>query len=208
MLFDYFFKVFWPQDSTIFCNSSAVVLGVSLATQTLLLTLGRYRHTSSSRQFSHILCWWKILNYCPDGGNGNCHCSSSFFKATSLTYESQLSFAEHPIYIIWLFSLWWMITGIWALFSLLFKFMWNRKSWLDNCMFIITLECSKLWIWVVIYFRDIILIRMSRGANNCVQHVFEKTHLFHNDISPYFKFLLSNERLDFCDFFKIKDQKD
>ncbi len=28
-------------------------------------------------------------------------------------------------------------------------------------------------------------------------------HLFHN-ISPHFKFLLSNERLDICDFFKYK----
>ncbi len=28
--------------------------------------------------------------------------------------------------------------------------------------------------------------------------IWEK-HLFHNDISPHFKFLLSNERLDFCD---------
>ncbi len=35
------------------------------------------------------------------------------------------------------------------------------------------------------------------GANNCVQRVFEKKHLFNNDISPPFKFLLSNERLDF-----------
>ncbi len=26
--------------------------------------------------------------------------------------------------------------------------------------------------------------------------------LFHNDISPHFKFLLSNEMLDFCDFLK------
>ncbi len=26
--------------------------------------------------------------------------------------------------------------------------------------------------------------------------------LFHNDISPHFKFLLSNERLDFCEFLK------
>ncbi len=24
-------------------------------------------------------------------------------------------------------------------------------------------------------------------------------NIFHNDISPHFKFLLSNERLDFCD---------
>ncbi len=29
-------------------------------------------------------------------------------------------------------------------------------------------------------------------------------HLFLNDISPHFKFLLSNERLDFCDLKKKK----
>ncbi len=40
------------------------------------------------------------------------------------------------------------------------------------------------------------------GANNCVQRVFEKKHLFHNDIFPYLKFLLSNKSLEFCDFFK------
>ncbi len=34
-----FFKVFWPRDSTIFCNSPAMVLGESLATQTLLRTV-------------------------------------------------------------------------------------------------------------------------------------------------------------------------
>ncbi len=50
--------------------------------------------------------------------------------------------------------------------------------------------------------RDILLIKISRGANNCVQRVFEKKHLFHNDISPHFKFLLYNERLDFLDFLK------
>ncbi len=51
-----------------------------------------------------------------------------------------------------------------------------------------------------IYFRDILLIRVSRGANNCVQCVFvKKKHLFHNNISPHFNFLLFNERLDFCD---------
>ncbi len=79
-----------------------------------------------------------------------------------------------------------------------------------------------------IYFRDILLRRISRGTSNCVQHVFEKNiyvtfiyialltiqivskhltvsnwrieNLFHNEISPHFKFLLSNERLDFCEF--------
>ncbi len=50
------------------------------------------------------------------------------------------------------------------------------------------------------YFTHIII---SRGANNCVQCVFEKQkRLFNNDVSPHFKFLLSNERLDFCDLKK------
>ncbi len=78
------------------------------------------------------------------------------------------------------------------------------KQWLNNFMFIITLECSKLWIWMEIYFGVILPIRIYRGANNCVQRVFEKKHAFHNDISPYFKFLLPNERLDFCAVFLIK----
>ena len=149
-------------------------------------TLGRYRHTSSSRQFCNIFCWLEILNYCPDGGNGNFHCSSSFLKATSLICEAQLSFAAHQKYILWFFSLWWMIKGIWALFSLLFIFLWNRKPELDDFMFIIMLECSKLWIWMGIYFRDILLIRISRGANNCVQRVFEKNIYFIMIFPPIF----------------------
>ncbi len=38
---------------------------------------------------------------------------------------------------------------------------------------------------VFLYFLiwDILLIIISRGANNCVQRVFEKKHLFNNDIS-------------------------
>ncbi len=78
--------------------------------------LGRYRHTSSSRQIHNIFCWLEILNYCPDGGNENFHCSSSFLKATSLICEAQLSFAAHQKYILWFFSLWWIIKGIWACF--------------------------------------------------------------------------------------------
>ncbi len=45
----------------------------------------------------------------------------------------------------------------------------------------------------------ILLRRISSGTNNCVQRVFDKKHLFYNDISPHLKCLLSNERLDFCD---------
>ncbi len=39
-----------------------------------------------------------------------------------------------------------------------------------------------------------------KGAVNCGRCVFEKKK-YHNDISPHFKFLFSNERLDFCDLF-------
>ncbi len=66
-------------------------------------------HMSSSRQIHSIFCWLEILNYCPDGGNGNFHCSSSFLKATSLICEAQLSFAAHQKYVLWFCSLWWMI---------------------------------------------------------------------------------------------------
>ncbi len=69
---------------------------------------------SSSRKFRNVFCWLVILNYCPDGGNGIFHCSSSFLKATSLICEAQLSFLQK--YIICIFSFWWMIKGIWALF--------------------------------------------------------------------------------------------
>ncbi len=33
-----------------------------------------------------------------------------------------------------------------------------------------------------IYFRDILLTRISRGANNCGQHPLEKNSLFHHEI--------------------------
>ncbi len=161
---------------------------------------------SSTRQFRNILCWLEIHNYCPDGGNENYHCSSSFLKATSLICEAQLSFAAHQKYILWFFSLWWMIKGFLALFSLLFIFLWNRNPWLDNFMFIITLECSKLWIWMGIYFRDILLIRISRGTNNCVQCVFEKNIYFTMRFSPIFN-CFSSTKGKICVIFLNKRSK-
>ncbi len=131
----HFFKVFWPRDSTI----SAILQLWSLkslchSNSPSHHTLGRYRHTSSSRQIHNIFCWLEILNYCPDGGNGNFHCSSSFLKATSLICEAQLSFAAHQKYIICFFSLWWMINGIWALFSLLLYFCeTGSHGWIISC---------------------------------------------------------------------------
>ncbi len=67
-----------------------------------------------------------------------------YLKTTSLVCEAQLSFAAHQKYILWFFSLWWMIKGIWDLFSLLFICLWNRKPWLDNFMFIITPGVLKI----------------------------------------------------------------
>ncbi len=153
--------------------------------------LGRYRRPLPGRFVT-----LEILNYCPDGGNGNFHRSSPFLKAPSQICEAQLSFAAHQKYILWFFSLWWMITWIWAFFPLLFIFLWNRKPWLDNYIFIIT--TSKLWIPIGRYFTQ----EFFRGANSCPTCIWEK-HLFHNDIFPRFKFLLSNERLYFCELLKI-----
>ncbi len=113
-----FFMLFWPRNSIFFCNSPAVV-DIDM---------------SSSRQIHNILCWLKILNYCPDGGNGNFHCSSSFLKATLLICEAQLSFAAHQKYIIWFFSLWWMIKGIWTLFpSYLYFCETGSHGWIISC---------------------------------------------------------------------------
>ncbi len=134
----YFFKGFLTQRLNYFLQFSSCCWRVLNHSNSLShCALGRYRHTSSSRQCRYILCWLEILNYCPDGGNGYFHGSSSFLQATSLISEAQLSFAAHQKYIIWFFSLWWMIKGIWVLISL-FIFLWNRKPWLDIVMFIIT----------------------------------------------------------------------
>ncbi len=67
-------------------------------------TLGQYRHMSSSRQFRYILCWLEIFNYCPDSGNGNFHCSSSFLKATSLICEAQSETHLHIRNVFFVFS--------------------------------------------------------------------------------------------------------
>ncbi len=64
-----------------------------------------------------------------------------------------------------------------VLFPLLFIFLWTRKPWLGNVMFIIMLACS-FWIWMGIYFRYILLIRISRETSNYVQHVFEKKNIY------------------------------
>ncbi len=40
-----------------------------------------------------------------------------------------------------------------------------------------------------IYFRDILIIRISRGTNNCSHCVLEKNYLFYNVISSHFQII-------------------
>ncbi len=123
-----FFKVFWPRDS----RSSWRVFGHSNSPPHR--ALGRYRHMSSSRQIHNIFCWLEILNYCPDGGNGNFHCSSSFLKATSLICEAQLSFAAHQKYILCFFSLWWWLREFGLCFpSYLYFCETGSHGWIISC---------------------------------------------------------------------------
>ncbi len=55
-----------------------------------------------------------------------------------------------------------------------------------------------------IYFRDILLTRISRGANNCGQHPLEKNSYFIMRFSPHFQLFYFNDRLEFCEFFEGK----
>ncbi len=48
-----------------------------------------------------------------------------------------------------------------------------------------------------IYFRDILLTRISRGANNCGQHPLEKNSYFIMRFSPHFQLFYFNDRLEF-----------
>ncbi len=128
-VWQFFSNVFWPRDSTIFCNSV-----FSHSNSPPHRALGWYRYTSSSRQIRNIFCWLEIFNYCLDGGNGIFHCSSSFLKATSLICEAQLSFAAHQKYIICFFSLWWWLRefGL-CLTSYLYFCETGSHGWIISC---------------------------------------------------------------------------
>ncbi len=45
-----------------------------------------------------------------------------------------------------------------------------------------------------------LLIRISRGANNCGQHSLEKNIYFIMRFSPHFQLFYFNDRLEFCEF--------
>ncbi len=53
-----------------------------------------------------------------------------------------------------------------------------------------------------IYFRDILLIWISRGTDNCGQHALEKNIYLIMKFSQHLFFFI--DRLDFCEFFEWK----
>ncbi len=112
---------------------------------------------------------------------------------TTNLWSSSLLFCTSEIYSV--FSHW----DRWLIWNLVFDFppiyiSVKQEAWLDNFMFIITPECSKSWICDESEYERNILQRYfthknSRGANNCVQHVFEKNIYFIMIFPPIFKFL-------------------
>ncbi len=48
--------------------------------------------------------------------------------------------------------------------------------------------------------RDILLIRISRGANNCGQHSLVKNIYFIMRFSPHSQLFCFNDGLEFCEF--------
>ncbi len=74
-------------------------------------------------------------------------------------------------------------------------------------MLLVTLVCYNfLYEWE--YTSDILLIRISRGANNCGQvkesfsNELEKNIYFIMRFSPHFQLFYFNDRLEFCEFFE------
>ncbi len=83
--------------------------------------LGRYRHT-----YSFVKCSvdWKCLIIALMVETG---------IFTALFFEVQLSFAAQK-YILWLFSLWWMIKGIWDfLLFYLYSYKTGSNGWIFPC---------------------------------------------------------------------------
>lgn len=64
------------------CNSLSLILGESVSSLTILLTM--HWDDIDTRPLPDVtsLVDWKLLNYCPDDGNGNVQCLSYFLTAT------------------------------------------------------------------------------------------------------------------------------
>ncbi len=140
--------------------------------------------------------WWKW----------EFHCSSSFLKATSLICEAQLSFAAHQnIFFGFSHCDGWLREFGLCFPSYLYFCETGSHGWIISCSQFPW--SAKLWIWMGIYFRDILLIRISRGTNNCVQRVVVKNIYFIMRFPP-FSIVLVQWKVRFLWFFLIKVQKD
>ncbi len=149
---------------------------------------------SSSRQIFNIFSWLELLNYCPDGGNGDFQFFGSFLTDT-------FCFVKLKNLVLYIRTIFFGFTHCdrWLReFGLIFIILWNRKSWLDNfshpwC----AIKCKYEWI----NFRDILLI--SRGANNGSQNALEKKNIhFILWVSHHFQLFYFTENLEFCAIFE------
>ncbi len=157
---------------------------------------------SSFRQIFNIFSWLEPLNYYPDGGNGDFQCFNSFLTAT--------------FYFVMLNNLVLHIRNIFFVFS-------HCDGWLrefDLCVPHIYNPVEQKVMAGQFHapshpgvlknvnmngnIRDILLIRISRGANNCGQHSLEKNIYFIMRFSPHFQLFYFNDRLEFCEFFEWK----
>jgi len=80
----------------------------------------------------------ELLNYCPDGQNGD----FQYYILTATFYFVMLN----NLYYILLYSLGLLVTDdegmtkanyLWPLCFLILKLLWNKKSWLENFMFLV-----------------------------------------------------------------------
>ncbi len=160
---------------------------------------------SSSRQICNIFSWLELLNYCPDGGNGDFQFFGSFLTDT-------FCFVKLNNLVLYIRTIFFGLTHCdrWLReFGLCIPYIYNpveqevmtgqfQSPW---C----AIKCKYEWI----NFRDILLIRISRGANNGSQHALEKKHLFHNVSFPPLSIVLLHWKFRIlCNFWKIKKIND
>ena len=86
------------QNPTNICNSPAVILGDSLATRTILLTVRGVN--IDTRSLPGRLLTATFLNYCPDRGNGHFQTFELLSYSHFLICAAQQPFVAHHYYIL------------------------------------------------------------------------------------------------------------
>ncbi len=156
---------------------------------------------SSSRQICNIFSWLELLNYYPDGGNGDFQCFRYFLTAT-------FYFVKLNNLVLYIRTIFFGFTPCdrWLReFGLCVPYIYNPVE-----QEVMTGQFQSPWCATKCkyeYFRDILLIRISMGANNGSQHSLEKNIYFIMWVSPHFQLFYFNERLEICEFFEWKIKK-